>query len=106
MLACAVLGVCHCGQAQFGEQREGVVSTVALFPADGVISVHEPPIARVTWTNGGAGVATIITGNDSRPSAQFEMTDAAGHVITRTFPDNDTITYAYNDAGWLRRIEA
>lgn len=30
--------------------------------------------------------------------------DAAGRVTSHTFPDGETVSYVYNDAGWLERI--
>ncbi|MBI3108218.1 MAG: RHS repeat protein [Candidatus Rokubacteria bacterium] len=30
--------------------------------------------------------------------------DALGRVVTQTFPDSETVTYAYNEAGWLSAV--
>ncbi|MBI4528352.1 MAG: hypothetical protein HY695_31545, partial [Deltaproteobacteria bacterium] len=30
--------------------------------------------------------------------------DALGRITSETFPDQDTVTYTYNEAGWLNRI--
>ena len=53
------------------------------------------PIARVTQ------VSRLLDGSTYTLGLVY---DALGRVASKTFPDGETVTYTYNDAGWLSAI--
>ncbi len=41
---------------------------------------------------------------DGTAHVMSQSHDALGRVVSQTFPDGETVTYAYNEAGWLSAI--
>ncbi len=41
---------------------------------------------------------------DATSYVMSQSYDALGRVVSQTFPDSETVTYAYNEAGWLSAV--
>lgn len=57
-------------------------------------------VGRVTQTQ------RVIDGVTHTMSQSYESYDALGRVVNETFPDTETVTYSYNEAGWLSSVSA
>lgn len=67
--------------------RVADLATISSFTYD--------PIARVTQ------VSRLLDGSTYTLGLVY---DALGRVTSKTFPDGETVTYTFNDAGWLSAI--